>query len=62
MKATTLILALALATATSGAFAAQMSDGDRDSMTTPAQGTTWEQQNEAQRAQLERAGFPQYNN
>jgi len=68
MKPTLLILAFALAAAASGAFAAPMaSDSDNGSMAARAQndtsnGLSWVLQSEAEKAKLEREGFPQYSN
>ena len=67
MKPILLTLALTLATATSGVFAAPIAtDGDNGSTTGVApsdasRGLTWVQQIEAEKARLDREGFPQYN-
>jgi hypothetical protein len=66
MKATTLILAMTLATSTFGAYAAPAAGTEEGSTTSATQrewyqAGTFEQQDEAQKAELQRQGFPQYN-
>ena len=68
MRVATLVLALALATNAVGVLAAPTGDSMHDgSMTATSardwsQAGTFEQQSEAAKANLDRAGFPQYTN
>lgn len=65
MKVATLALALALATNAAGVLAAPtMHEGSMTATPTRdwSQAGTFEQQNEAEKARLDRAGFPQYTN
>jgi hypothetical protein len=57
-----MILALILAATTTGVFAAPMAADSDNGQTTASQAGTFQQQNEAEKVRLDRAGFPQYTN